>query len=83
MSTTTISALVNLINDWPFRFKVTGSDDVSLLIGEEEIRVELLLDYGGINTVLELGQDAIAEMDASYAREQAEDQGRRSASSAP
>jgi hypothetical protein len=81
MGTTTISTLVNLINDCPLRLSVTGSDRVSLFVGRDGVQVVLLLDYGGLYTLLELGQDAVAEMDASYASER--DQGRCNASSAP
>lgn len=79
----TISTLMDLSNGEPISFTVSGSDMVHLLIGRHDLGVELCLDYESTRILLDRCQTAFAEMDASYAREQAEDQGRRSASSAP
>jgi len=79
----TISTLMDLSNGEPISFTVSGSDMAHLLVGRPDLGVELCFDYDSMRTLLAGGQAAVAEMHLRYAHEQAEDQGRCSASSAP
>lgn len=53
------------------RFRVNSADDVEFSFGDQRSPFEFVFDAGALRTYLTLGAEALAQMDALKAKEQA------------
>ena len=68
-----LSAFVVLDEGFPLKYEVSGSDAVSLVLGDLPDALELSLTYDAVQQLSETCAAAITEMDARAAQEDAED----------